>query len=791
MNTLLLKTLRDLRASLAQSTALVVIVVLGVASFVASVAAFRDLATSYQSTYDRLHLADISFSVQAAPESVADDLRRLDGVEAVAARLVVDTGLELPDKDGKSQDPIRARLIGMPADEHPAVNDVLVLDGEYLPAGETDSVLMESHFAEYYHLAPGDTITPILNGQRVAFQAAGVAASPEYLVVSPSKQEIFPSVRSFGVFFVVQSELQRRLGLERTVNNFAVLIRPGADAPAVVSAAQDLLSPYGLLETTLQKDQPSNAALQADLEGFREIAYLMPVVILLVAAVSVYVMLGRQVRAQAPQIGLMKAIGYTNNAVLWHYLLYALVIGVLGAGLGALLGLPLGYLITKSYALELGIPIVAARFYPELLAEGVLISLAATVLAAVGPASGALRQSPAQAMRLDPAVAQVKGRVSAVERVLPLPLWLRLPLRNVLRVPRRSLTTALGVVFAYILFLMVWGMTDSINFFFRNNYTDVERWDVAALYDTPQSQALLDEIQSWEGVKKVEPLAQLPATLKANGHTEDVLLTALETDQTLHGFRFPEGITAEDALRDGRLVLSAGLLKKIGCKEGDSVTLDTPLGKQTFTLGPASDELMNTIAFVSQSELQKRAGSPAPVINAFYLTVDDARVGRIKLDLYHLPGAVSVQRKADIVADLQSYMVMFYAFTGVMLIFALLMAFALLFNAMTVGVLERKREFATMRSLGTGRRWIALLLSGESMILWLLTLIPGLLLGYLMALGMGSAFSTDLFSFQIVIAPVSYATAALGILVTMLLAALPAVRRVNRLNLAEATKVLT
>jgi putative ABC transport system permease protein len=789
MNMLLLKTLRDLRASLAQSTALVVVVLLGVASFVASVAAFRDLGTSYQRTYDQLRLADVTLSVQGAPESAADDLRRLKGVRTVQARLVVDTGLENP--GGAAEEPIRARLIGVPAAAHPAVDDILILRGDYFSAGQTDVAIMESHFADYYHLNPGDTVSPILGGKVVPLRTSGIAASPEYLVVSPSKQEIFPSVRSFGVFFLPQSELQRLAGMDGMVNNFAVLLEPGADPASTVSALQKTLAPYGLLETTLQKDQPSVAALNADLEGFRELAYFMPFVILIVAAVSVYVMLGRQVRAQAPQIGLMKAIGYTDTAVLWHYLLFALVIGLLGAVLGSLLGLPLGYAITKSYALELGIPVVAARFYPELLAEGVLISLLATVLAAIGPARGALRQSPAQAMRLDPAVAQVKGRPSALERLLPLPLWLRLPLRNVLRVPRRSLTTALGIVFAYVLFLMVWGMVDSMNYFFRNNYTDVERWDLAVVFDSAQSPDVLAQIRGWTGVEKAEPLAQIPATLKSGAQTEDVLLTAVEPDQTLHGFRFPSGVSAESALGDGRLVLSTGLMEKFGLRAGDRVTLDTPLGPQDFTLGPPSDELMNTIVYLSLDELQKRAGTPVPPINAYYLTVDGARSAQIKTELYHLPGAVSVQRKADVVADLQSYMVLFYAFMGVMVVFALLMAFALLFNAMTVGVLERKREFATMRSLGTGRRWIALLLSGESLILWLFTLVPGLLSGYLMALGMGSAFSTDLFTFKIVIAPVTYVAAAGGILLTMLLAALPAVRRVNRLNLAEATKVLT
>jgi putative ABC transport system permease protein len=349
----------------------------------------------------------------------------------------------------------------------------------------------------------------------------------------------------------------------------------------------------------------------------------------------------------------------------------------------------------------------------------------------------------------------------------------------------------MGIIFAYILFLMVWGMTDSINYFFVNNYTDVERWDVAAIFNAPQSQGTLATVRGLAGVRKVEPVAQLPATLKANGHSEDILLTAFNTDETMHGFQFQAGVTPQSALGDGRLVLTGGMLSKIGLQEGDQVTLQTPYGEQAFTIGPPSEELMSSVAYISLAELQKLAGAQAPQFNGFYLTVDPAQVKQVKLDLYKLPGAVSVQRKADIVADLQSYMVMFYAFTGVMLAFALLMSFALLFNAMTVNVLERQREFATMRSLGTGRRWIALLLSGEDFILWLFTLIPGLLLGYLMALGMGSAFTTDLFTFKIVIAPITYVIAALGILVTMLLAALPAIHRVNKLNLAETTKVLT
>src|SRR5512136_393493 len=98
MSPILLKTLRDLRASRAQTISLVVIVMLGVASFAATVAAYRDLDTSYNRTYDQLLFADVTFAVQGAPQAVAGELREVEGVEAVFGRLVVDTGLELPER---------------------------------------------------------------------------------------------------------------------------------------------------------------------------------------------------------------------------------------------------------------------------------------------------------------------------------------------------------------------------------------------------------------------------------------------------------------------------------------------------------------------------------------------------------------------------------------------------------------------------------------------------------------------------------------------------------------------
>lgn len=790
INVLLLKALRDLKAQRAQTIALIVIVTLGVACFVAFAGAYRDLSTSYNHTYEQLRFADVTLAVEGMPASEAARRRDTAGVVALSERLIVDTGLELPPGANPDSNRIRARLIGLPA-SHPAVNDVLILKGRALTPDERGAVLLESHFAAAYGLKPGDAVRPLINGRVVTMTVAGIAASPEYLIVSPSKQEIIPSARTFAVLFLPLAEAQRLVGLSATVNNLAVLFAPQADGAATVKALQDELAPFGLRETTLRKDQPSHAALQLDLDGYRELADAMPALILFVAAASVFVMMGRLVRSQQTQIGVMKALGYNDRAVMGGYLLLAMIIGATGALAGVALGLPLVSGITLAYASELGIPFVKTRVYADLVIEGALVSLVITALAGLGPARAAARLAPAQAMRQNPAAALARGRTSLIERLLPLPLWLRLPLRNTLRVPHRLVSSGLGVISAFVLLLVAWGMVDSINILMERNFRTVERWDFVAAFNGIGLPATRDQTAAWPGVRQVEAAVQSPAILNLPGKDQEVVLTAFASTQTMHVLQLDDGVSAEEALARGKIVLTAAIARKHKLALGAPVTVTTPAGLHVLKLGGVVDELMSSTAYVSMEQAQAWLGLPAPAFNVLYLTVEPQHARQIQDDLYHLPGVSGVTRKSSVEKDWRSLMGLFYAFTGVLFIMAGVMAFALLFNVMTVNVLERQRELATMRAVGAGWRRIALYITLESVILWLLTLAPGLLLGRWVAEQMGALFESDLFAFPIIIAPASYAITALAILLTMILAALPAIRNVNRLNLAEATKLLT
>ncbi len=794
---LLKKNLRDLRSSLAQSIALVFILALGVASLIALSGAYRDLGTSYNRTYRELRFADVTFRVESAPASAAGKLRGIAGVKAVTGRLIVDGGLSVSNRQGAAE-PIRARLIGIPAGHHPAVNDVLVTRGGYFTGPRAPAALLESHFAAAYGLGPGDTVHPIVNGRRVDLRVAGVAASPEYLIVSASKQDILPSARTFAVLFVPLPLLQELSGNAGAVNDLALLYEPGAERPAVLDRVEEELGPYGLTAVTPQEDQPSNAALRLDLEGYRELAFLMPALILLAAAASLYVMLGRQVRAQQVQIGLMKSLGYSRGAILGHYLALALMIGLAGSLAGLAAGQPLGGAVTSEYAAELGIPLVQTRFHGDLALSAAAVTVAIALLAGLFPARRASGLAPAIAMRPDPARALVRGGRSWLERVVPLSMWLRFPARNVFRVRSRSISTAVGVVFAFVLVLASWGMIDSMRYLLADTFRSVERWDLYASFARPLAPSVLERVRGWTGVRSVQPLLQFPATLRRAGaasggrHSgEDVLLTAFDPSSRMHALRLQNGRTPAEALRDGRVVINRVLADKLDVRSGDRLTVATPLGEHTVRIGGVAEELMAAVAYISLDAAEQWVPLPGRLFNGLYMTADPARASALKSQLYHLRGARTVQLKSAVRAEWESLMGLFYVFMGVIFAFALAMAFALLFNAMTVNVLEQQREFATLRSIGMSGGRIAVLMTTENVLLWVLTLAPGLVLGTVVARQLGSAFESDLFSFTMVISPWSYLITALGILATMVLAALPAVRRVSRLNLAEATKVLT
>lgn len=123
-----------------------------------------------------------------------------------------------------------------------------------------------------------------------------------------------------------------------------------------------------------------------------------------------------------------------------------------------------------------------------------------------------------------------------------------------------------------------------------------------------------------------------------------------------------------------------------------------------------------------------------------------------------------------------------------MLLLAVVLAAAVLFNTATLGILERRRELATRRALGQSQRGIAWSLTLEHGLLALLGLAVGLPLGLLAGRAVISFYSSDLLSLPFAVSLRTVAVAAAGVLLVLLAAQAPALRAAARTPIAEAVR---
>ena len=800
MKKLLLKNWRDMKERKGQFGALILLVALGITSYVAFVSSYRNLTVSAEEANRQLHLADLDVKVLGAPRSVAAQVAQIPGVAAVEGRLIVDTGLNLNEENQAT-----ARIIGVPDGRHPAVNDLLVQQGDYPQATEPQSgapatgafpqAVINQKFAEDTGQRLGDSINIIAGGQPHDVKVSGIGVSADYIYPIRAKGDI-PAKGQLAIVYMVQEEVERLFARPDSYTDFSVLLDGSVAAESVFSQVEAMLEPYELEESLRQADQPSNFALNEEISQNRSLAYSMPLLILVIAVLTLSIALSRLVQSQRGQIGLAKALGYSNWKILFHYLVFALAIALAGSALGFALGQLFARLITQLYVDQLNLPFLTDHVYGSVIFWSVLMSTGACIAAGLLPAWNSARMLPAYAMRVDPNLIVSGGRIPWVERVLspllPASFSFRIPLRNIFRARRRSVYTIIGIIFALILTISTWALFDSFDYLINRKFNYDENWDVAAVFSQPIGAAQIGEVQRWPGVRRVQPAGQVTARLEAGSKTHEGVLTAMDPAADFRRFDVASGDTVRDALDNDGLIMPQTIADKLGVKAGDTIMVKTPYSResQPVTLRSISDEAWGATMYTSARQGMALVGSPIPVPNALYVEVEPDSARRLKKSLYGLPGAESVIVKDDLQAAIVDQLDFLYLFGGILLAFGFSMAFVVIYNTFTANITERTREIATMRTIGEDGKHLAWMVTMENLLLAVVGIPLGIVLGLYAANRLYASLSTEAYLFRAVIYPQTYLWIILSILGVLLVSEVPPIARIFRLDLAEATKVI-
>lgn len=807
------KLFRDIKRAWLQFAAVMLIILLGIAIFIGLYGAYLNLEISYNTTFNQLSMADYWISVDYIGEEAVRRLNQIPGVTAIG-RIVEEVSVDLGNESGEK---MTARVISLPPYNQPSINQIRVEQGSYFGSLPMREVLIEKRFADYHKFVPGDWITIERDDARASFQIAGVVTSPEFIWVVKSERETMPSPRTFGILFMPQPAAENVFGREGTFNEIAIAVAPYVDRDKLIIEIKELLRGRNIARITSRddptaiksrkwdivngvrsaymierKDQVSNRLLKQDLDSFASLAFLFPLLFLSMASMTIYVLMNRMVESQRMQIGIMRAIGYTSGAILRHYLGFGFFMGIVGSLLGAILGYLIADGFTGVYVDQLNIPYTVIQPHWDIIITGIIIGTSVPLLASLLPAWSALRIRPVEAMR-PPLPATGNRRLLKITGFFLhwLPYMLKLPLRNILRNARRSLYMALGVASAIVMVLVSMSFVDALDAIVQTQWDLIEDYDSRIVFQGTGTASTATFVEHLDGIKQAEPILEASYRIRYGDNVVDTSIMGLPENSSMYHLVTPEG-NYIDVVSDG-ILLPSSFKNKLGVQVGDTLYLEPLVG----VVGETEKKVVGFLnipigarAFMPLKEVQKILRQPGAATGILLKFSGEPSTVLLK-KLYDLPQVTSVELMKDTRQLIDEQMGFFWVFIGVMLAMGAALGVAIIFNGVTVNVLQRTREIAIMRALGIGRGGLAAMLSLENFAIGCLGIIIGLPAGRYIAEYFMSSMSTsteDLFSFNLTISLRSYIIAVIFALLILFASQFPAIRQVTRLSLATATK---
>lgn len=778
------KLWRDLWQMKSQALAIALVVMCGVGTFIMFLTTLGSLRATQDSYYRDYRFADVFVTLKRAPEPLRQRVQAIAGVDQVETRVMAQVRLDMP----AFSEPVTALMVSVSDSGSHGLNALHLREGR-LPAPERpDEVVVSTPFAQAHALQLGDRFYAILNGRRQVLTLVGTALSPEFIQqLRPGS--VFPDFKRYSVMWMGRRALGQAYDMDGAFNDMALSLLPGADSQFVIDRVDELLRPYGGLGTYTRKDQRSHRFLNQELDQLGVLASLFPGMFMGIAAFLLNVVIGRMVAMQREQVATLKAFGYSNLAVLWHYLKMVLVIAVIGVVSGTALGVWLGKVLSGIYMEFYRFPYLKFSLQPGTVALAALVSLLAAGAGAVFAVWRAANLRPAQAMRPEPPASY---RETWVEK-LGLKRWLSQPTRMIIRhIQRRSLKsmlTLLGIAMACGIILTGLFQRDTVGYMVNVQFGTTQRQDLSVTFTDPTAYRARFDLQGLPGVQHVEVFRAVPVRLRHGQRSYRTGIRGMEPGGDIQ--RLLDANLRPVALPPDGILLTDFLARLLDVRVGDHVVVEVLEGNRPVreaTVAGLVKEYIGVSGYMDLAALN-RFMQEGPTLSGAYLSVDSAQLQSLYEQLKGMPRIAGVAERMQEIRNFNRVMneTMLF-FTYVATVFAVIIAFGVIYNSARIALAERGRELASLRVLGFTRAEIGYILLGELGILTLFAIPLGLLLGEWMCYYIAHKMQNDLFRVPVVLVPRTYAFAAAVVLVSAILSGLVVRRRLDQLDLIAVLK---
>lgn len=526
------------------------------------------------------------------------------------------------------------------------------------------------------------------------------------------------------------------------------------------------------------------------------IARVFPVFFFLVAALVCMTTMTRMVEEQRAQIGVLKALGYSNRRVMGKYLFYSGSAATAGAVLGFFAGCKLfPMVIWRAYGMMYSFEDHVAYRIDWRLAG---ISLAVALLCSMGATWFSCAEdfhvAPAELIRPKSPKA---GKRILLERISP--LWNRIgflhkvSLRNIFRYKKRFLMMVLGISGCTALLIAGFGINDTIKDIANLQFREIDLYDYSVTFDRNMTAAQQADFLQYSGdsVKDVLFVHASSVTLLKGEKAKPVSLIASDGARFRKFISLHNGKTAIPFPKEGQAVICKKLSNQYDLKTGDRITLrDKNYHTVKVRISAVCDNYVNDFLYLNTATCAKGFGT-VPAEKLAYVIASGSSDRAVHQSAAHSAGyknAAATSVNSDVRDLVNNMMTSLNAVIALVVLCAGALAFIVIYNLTNINITERIREIATIKVLGFYHKETMAYVFRENLFMTGISALVGIPLGKIFLTFIMSQINVDLIYFSMRITLKSYVLAVILTFVFAVIVGIPMSAKLRRVSMTESLK---
>lgn len=532
-------------------------------------------------------------------------------------------------------------------------------------------------------------------------------------------------------------------------------------------------------------------SFESDTSIISGIANIFPVFFILIAMLVCMTTMTRMVDEERTQIGVLKALGFSNIKIMSKYLLYAGSATIIGWVLGFFLcTLYLPKIFWFAYNSIYDFAPIKYLFSTSMAVITLIVYLIGILGSTFISCRKELISAPAKLIRPR---ATKKGKRILLERVTI--LWKRLSflqkitIRNMFRYKKRLIMMLVGISCCTALLLTGFGVGDSMTNIADIQYSEIQKYNLSAVFEPDSKEAVVEKLDEIKDIEKYKVCSSEYVDLLSDEILTSVNMLSFNELENLSEFwDFHNGSKKIEYPRKDEAIINTKAAEKLNVKVGDAIEIRDPdMNTCKVTISAIFDNHISNYIVISTETYEQTFGKWHENTALVYTKGDEEAVAEKINDIEQVNGVTQLSITKNAVGSALAsidYIIL------MIILFSATLAFIVIFNLTNINISERSREIATVQVLGFYTKETESYVLRENVVLSIIAAFIGMPLGIGFHKLVMSMVKIDMVDFNEIIKPVSFVFAFLGTVIFALIVNVFMKRQIGKIKMAESLKAV-